>query len=95
MKFEIYRPVHSMVRSLNGRRKKTLYAVCMAVDYPGEFELYGKRWRVVTGQVATSAVEAFFAFDSMVGKIPSLDYIATTYAPALDVLKTRQYSVKS
>jgi len=76
-------------------RKKSLFVLCMAVGYPGEFELGGRYWRVVAGQPARSAQEAFEIFDLPVGREKHVAYIATTYEPALDVLAARQVSLMS
>jgi len=76
-------------------RKKRLFVVCRMVGYPGDFALSGRYWRVVRGQPARSAQEAFEIFDLTVGREKQVDYIATTYEPALDILEARQVSMMS
>lgn len=76
-------------------RKKRLFVVCREVGYPGDFELGGRHWRVVTGQAARSAGEALESFELSVGREKQVDYIVTTYEPALDVLTARQVLLMS
>jgi hypothetical protein len=71
-------------------RSKQFYALCVSVDYPGDFALSGRHWRVVTGTMARSAEEAYKSFESVSIKGPYAKHMTTTYDPALDVLDARR-----
>jgi hypothetical protein len=69
-------------------RPKT-YALCVSVNYPGDFALDGRHWRIVTGTAARSAKEAILELGKLDLKTDFRYYLATDYPPALDVLKHR------
>jgi hypothetical protein len=91
MKPEVLQPVSSTKRT----RSKRTYALCFSVDYPGDFELAGYHWRVMTGVEARSAKEADKHFETAIIKGPHAKYMATSYDPALDILRQRRFSLRS
>jgi hypothetical protein len=66
-----------------------MYALCVSVDYPGDFSLNGWHWRVIKGVQARSVCEAHDHFDDIHLKARHEKHMATTYDPAMDVLAQR------